>query len=169
MNSSVLTASLTGRIQFFYDVALLRTTCCSPTTTDSSSFHPPLGPAATSRRSRTRCGFVSRSERRVRAPGRRSVRDVTCLASTCLRWRSGRPRADGGARPARDRSELMRSRIPHRNPLPPRACEPHRPQPVSAAQVEQSACQSPHYLPLACIQALTRLGHNDLLDTCHAM
>ena len=49
MNSSVLTASLTGRIQFFYNVALLRTI----TYDNSICFHSPLGPTATPRLCRT--------------------------------------------------------------------------------------------------------------------
>jgi hypothetical protein len=42
MNSAVLTASLTGRIQFFYYVALLRTSSTSAATTDSWCVHPPF-------------------------------------------------------------------------------------------------------------------------------
>jgi len=66
-------------------------------------------------------------------PGAGSARFESCLPGRrpdFLRWRSGRPRADGGARPARDASELLRSHSPskiscHRRPASRSARDPY--------------------------------------------
>jgi hypothetical protein len=121
MNSAVLTASLTGRIQFFCCVALLRVTqplllrLLRPAR-DASI--PPLlygDPWASpgTRPDRLRgVGSRVRAPRALDAPG-------TATPGRCpsnLRWRSGRPRADGGARPSRSASELLGSHSPCRIP-----------------------------------------------------
>src|SRR5262245_36365603 len=56
-------------------------------------------------------------------PGAGSTRDNR-TALPCLRWRSGRPRADGGARPARGAFRTLRPHSPSEDLLPPLAREP---------------------------------------------
>ena len=93
MNSAVLTASLTGRIQFFYCVALLRTVlnCYFGLV----CVHPPLvidfGPETKPHR----CGRESRSERGYEPPG--AFAPCTSTAPVPAVGRSGESRADGGA------------------------------------------------------------------------
>jgi len=103
MNSSVLTASLTGRIQFFYCVALLRTVLHLLLRTAVCRI-PPCDLASAPARVASR-----RSDRGVnegtspRAPSRPHLalllRHICC--GLLLRDGVRSPRADGGARPAR--------------------------------------------------------------------
>ena len=63
MNSSVLTASLTGRIQFFCDVALRRTVTAHLRQLTRCASIPPLVQLRPRGRAALACGPVSRSER----------------------------------------------------------------------------------------------------------
>jgi len=91
---------------------------------------------------------ASKRESRVRAPGRLSAPDTSTAIDIlgdvhqALRWRSGRPRADGGARPSRSASELMRSHSPCRISCHRRFASRRPRDPVSARDTLQSACQS---------------------------
>jgi len=73
MNSTVLTASLTGRIQFFYCVALLRTTQPLLLRPARVASIPPFAVLPPRRFREHLLDSTSRLETRVRAPGR-SVR-----------------------------------------------------------------------------------------------
>ena len=138
MNSAVLTASLTGRIQFFYCVCVAAnyTTTATSTSASSCCVHPSFAQLLPRYIAEHSLDSGSRLETRVRAPGRTvrpSLQPQLRHPGRCpsnLRWRSGRPRADGGARPARGASELVRPRSPskiscHRRPASRRPRDPY--------------------------------------------
>lgn len=127
MNSSVLTASLTGRIQFFYDVRFVAANLLTATTGLRYVRPSPLGPASgpetfSHLRARVHRGVnEGTSPRALPRPLRLPLRyDVPCLVrllGEMPRWWFGGPRADGGARPAHDPSERLRSHSPREIPI----------------------------------------------------
>jgi hypothetical protein len=107
-----------GFVDRAYSVFLRRLRCCEPVLLitydcDSLCIRPPrwsccdLEPGSHSRANLTRGVNEGTSPRALARPSLR-----TAVAPSPLRWWPGRPRADGGARPARDASELPRSRSP---------------------------------------------------------
>lgn len=90
----------------------------------------------------------------------------TAAASRGPGWRSGGPRADGGADLRAIRSELE-TPVPHRDLLPPRACErSFDSQPVSAGDIQQGACQSLAFVRHGAAYVGTSLAFNDLANAC---
>ena len=153
MNSSVLTASLTGRIRFFYCVAAFR--CCVPTHCDFRFWcvHPPLGPA---------CGPEAGSHSRAaplrgvkegtspRAPSRPlllHLESTVVSPAWCCTVGASRLSCGPEGRAPMEVPDLRASRPDSKIPLPLREPRPQRlattapPHPVSADHTEQVACQ----------------------------
>ena len=149
MNSAVLTASLTGRIQFFYYVALLRTTrpLLAANYCDQLVMRPsPLCCTATSmlRRALARIGLEvmieGTSPRALGAPDTsRHPGECPCYLAVEVRKAARRWRCPTFAR----RFRTSGIPLPLQNPLPPSARGPEAPRPVSGRGSLQGACQSP--------------------------
>ena len=145
MNSSVLTASLTGRIQFFYDVALLRTSTAHlrlRLVVNPSPLWPYCDLEAGPHRGANLTRGVNEG-RGYEPPGAFAPftpTSVCCaLPAVVVRKAARRWRCPTRAR----RFRTPEIPIPHRNLSPPRICELHRPHPVSERCTMQSACQYP--------------------------
>lgn len=93
----------------------------------------------------------------------------TAAASLGPEWRSGRPRADGGADLRAIRSELEIP-LPQRDLLPLRACErSYDSQPVSVGDIQQGACQSRALVCRCAAFVGTTLAFNDLANACRSV
>jgi hypothetical protein len=83
MNSAVLTASLTGRIQFFYCVALLRATSTTATTASSCCVHPPFANDRLDASASTRSIRLRGLKRGYEPPGAPCARHFFNAATAC--------------------------------------------------------------------------------------
>ena len=146
MNSAVLTASLTGRIQFFLlrcVAANYSTTATAIAATSSCCVDPPFAELLPRGFAGHSPGSASRRESRVRAPGRTvrpSLRHLGDVHQPAVEVRKAacRWRCPTFTRRFRTRE----TSLPLQDLLPPSAREPEASRPVSARDTLQSACQS---------------------------
>jgi hypothetical protein len=148
MNSAVLTASLTGRIQFFCYGALLRTTttsCCEPLQPARDASIPPLlygdpdaapGPRPDRPRGVNR-GYEpsgATCARHFQTSWGMSLLPAVEVRKAARRWRCPT---------FTQRFRTTGIPLPLRNPLPPSVREPEASRPVSGRGPLQGACQPP--------------------------
>ena len=141
MNSSVLTASLTGRIQFFLRRCVATNRYFSPATADSMCCAPPYG---------SNCDLEATTH--IRAVTLRGVNEGTSPAGARAPVTSRLlQRPLGGGPEGRAPMEVpdLRATLPNSRPRSPLRIPCHLgladligPQPVSAACTKQSTCQA---------------------------
>ena len=182
MNSSVLTASLTGRIQFFYCVTSVRFDCGTAPATSLTrcALIPPLVLLLPRRRLHRLCAAASRGERGYEPRARFApctallhlALPAACPAAAASRWSWVEVRRFARGRrccSAREPSELEIP-LPQRDLLPLRACErSFDSQPVSADDIQQGACQSHDVVRRDGDAVNKMLRLNALADPCPAV